>query len=704
MFGRRLFIVGGIRDCSGELVGRFHRSVGRGVIVLVALATTACGGDMTGTGGEVVMTVETPVQPPVETGEARPVAVRVQNGIAQPVAGLLVVGIPEFGAGVLLPAEQVTGSDGVARFEWKLGPTPGPQAVVFNVEGRSAAPLRHQVGATAAAVATVGVSPANLTLTVGGAPGGVSAELRDRRGAVLSGQSVTWSSSAPSVATVTGSGVVTAVGPGTAVLTAQAGSAASGTASVTVWPAVAITTGATLPTALVGQAYAQALTASGGTGSYTWRMAPGSSAPSGLSLSTTGTLSGTPTAGGTYGFTAEVMSGGASAVRTFSLVVQAPPASPSAPTVGSATSSSLTVSWGAVSGAVRYEVRWAPSATGLWTDLGTQTSPFVHTGRASGTAYWYQVAACNAAGCSGWSAAGTGSTTLLPPAPPSAPTVGSATSSSLTVSWGAVSGAVRYEVRWAPSATGVWTDLGTQTSPFVHTGRASGTAYWYQVAACNAAGCSGWSVAGMGTTSGPVPGSTVFQDRFDTPSTLIANWDQFDGTWQVESGILIGTYSIGCGAPGCPQAQLIVKPDRMPAGTRWRASVDFTYDRTDWGAGYDIRRSGASVSLFQSVAVKHQFGVDESSTTADLPVTMTSINWAHQRFPWTNLGSGRPTSLPWQPRGWNTVTLERDGATYRLYFNGQLLYTTNITDLASPRVGINVYGRSRLDNFRIETY
>jgi len=59
-----------------------------------------------------------------------------------------------------------------------------------------------------------------------------------------------------------------------------------------------------LPSAQVGEAYSATLTATGGTGPYTWSMAPGSGPlPSGLSLNaSTGVISGTPATGtgGTY--------------------------------------------------------------------------------------------------------------------------------------------------------------------------------------------------------------------------------------------------------------------------------------------------------------------------------------------------------------------------------------------------------------------
>ena len=62
--------------------------------------------------------------------------------------------------------------------------------------------------------------------------------LRDSRGTVVTGRAVTWSSSAATVATVSTNGVVTAVGPGIATLTAAADDA-RGSATLTVLPAVA---------------------------------------------------------------------------------------------------------------------------------------------------------------------------------------------------------------------------------------------------------------------------------------------------------------------------------------------------------------------------------------------------------------------------------------------------------------------------------
>lgn len=67
----------------------------------------------------------------------------------------------------------------------------------------------------------------------------LSATVFDQDGVEMVGQSVSWSSSDPAVASITGTGLVTAVGRGTAALSAQAGEA-SGQVTVTVTPAIAV--------------------------------------------------------------------------------------------------------------------------------------------------------------------------------------------------------------------------------------------------------------------------------------------------------------------------------------------------------------------------------------------------------------------------------------------------------------------------------
>ena len=110
-----------------------------------------------------------------------------------------------------------------------------------------------------------------------------------------------------------------------AVATNSAGSATTGTATLTVTAAStpSITTGVTLPGGVIGVAYAQTLVASGGTAPYAWTLASGA-LPAGLQLSPAGVLSGTPAAAAVSTFTAQVSdAAGVTASRAFTLAVTA---------------------------------------------------------------------------------------------------------------------------------------------------------------------------------------------------------------------------------------------------------------------------------------------------------------------------------------------------------------------------------------------
>ena len=78
----------------------------------------------------------------------------------------------------------------------------------------------------------------------------------------------------------------------------------------------------TLPGAAVGVKYTQAIAAAGGVAPYAFTKDPSSSLPPGLSLSSSGTLSGTPSAAGTTTFTVDVSdSAGNSTTGSLSLTV-----------------------------------------------------------------------------------------------------------------------------------------------------------------------------------------------------------------------------------------------------------------------------------------------------------------------------------------------------------------------------------------------
>ncbi len=89
--------------------------------------------------------------------------------------------------------------------------------------------------------ASISASPSSITIGLYGSPA-LSATVFDQNGAVMSGQSVTWTSGDASVVTVDGGGRLTAVAPGTATVTAACGSLTS---------PVSVTVSADMPVSVV---------------------------------------------------------------------------------------------------------------------------------------------------------------------------------------------------------------------------------------------------------------------------------------------------------------------------------------------------------------------------------------------------------------------------------------------------------------------
>ncbi|GLQ86469.1 putative Ig domain-containing protein [Dyella flagellata] len=108
----------------------------------------------------------------------------------------------------------------------------------------------------------------------------------------------------------------------------------------------------TLPNGTVGTSYSQTISASNGNAPYTFSLNAGS-LPPGVTLSSNGTLAGTPTAGGSYTFTVKVTDAASNtATQTYTgVTINAPtlslsPASITAATVGAAYSQSFSASGG----------------------------------------------------------------------------------------------------------------------------------------------------------------------------------------------------------------------------------------------------------------------------------------------------------------------------------------------------------------------
>lgn len=159
-------------------------------------------------------------------------------------------------------------------------------------------------------VAGIDVAPNPAFITVGGSVQ-YTATVKDPTGNVVNGLTVTWSSSATNVATINSNGLATGVATGmTQVMASVQNGTTAFSVPLTVNPALAVTS-TELPLGALNIPYiATSLSTmgvrKGGVGPFTWSIANGTALPVGLSMNSSGTISGTPTLTGSPSFTVQI--------------------------------------------------------------------------------------------------------------------------------------------------------------------------------------------------------------------------------------------------------------------------------------------------------------------------------------------------------------------------------------------------------------
>lgn len=196
---------------------------------MLAILATACGGGGDGTGPG------TQPPPPPPPAAVATVEVSLPSGELIPGGTAQLQAVARSSSGAALtdrPITWTTSSSAVATVSVSGLVTAvgdGTATITAAVEGRTGS----ATVTVRSPVATVTVTPGTSALQVGSAPVTLQAAMFSATGVSLPGRAVTWSSSNVLVATVTQAGVLTAVGPGTATITATS-EGRSGTASVTV--------------------------------------------------------------------------------------------------------------------------------------------------------------------------------------------------------------------------------------------------------------------------------------------------------------------------------------------------------------------------------------------------------------------------------------------------------------------------------------
>lgn len=172
------------------------------------------------------------------------------------------------------------------------------------------------------------------------------------------------------------------------------------------------------------------------------------------------------------------------------ITVMTKPPAPASLTAGTVTSNSISVTWADMDDVSGYTV-YAGTTSDTMTQRGTPVAAtYTITGLAANTEYYIAITAENASGESVQSSPITVTTKLSAPSGVIATPL--IASSSIQVSWNAVSGAASYKVYRSPTAGGTYTVIDTTPgTSYNNTGLTVSTTYYYKVSAVTGGGIEG---------------------------------------------------------------------------------------------------------------------------------------------------------------------------------------------------------------------
>lgn len=211
----------------------------------------------------------------------------------------------------------------------------------------------------------------------------------------------------------------------------------------------------------------------------------------------------------------------------FTVPVNEPAGAPTLSVPSTSNNGSYTVSWSAVTGATSYTLHEQANG-GAWTTVqSSAATSWAASGKSNGS-YGYQVQACNSSGCGAWSTTAS-VTVLLPPSAPTSLTVPATSSGSVAASWPASNTATSYNLQHRLGAGG-WSTAYSGSGTSTTVTESSTGSYTYQVQACNAGGCSGWTGSGAVTVTIPpaaAPGLSV--PSSNTTGSYTVSWSGVSG-------------------------------------------------------------------------------------------------------------------------------------------------------------------------------
>lgn len=189
---------------------------------------------------------------------------------------------------------------------------------------------------------------------------------------------------------------------------------------------------------------------------------------------------------------------------------------PSGLSVSSITSSSVNISWSAVSGALNYTVEYKSSISSTWLVIpgGQTTTSVTLNGLNASSSYDWRVKTNCSSGTSGYASSTFTIEAILVQTcnAPGNLSVSNIATNSASLNWGAVSGASNYSIEYKLSAASTWTAIGGAMTggPYLLTGLSAGSLYNWQVKSNCSSGSSTMTQSSFTTLSSVVntcPGS-----------------------------------------------------------------------------------------------------------------------------------------------------------------------------------------------------
>ncbi len=225
---------------------------------------------------------------------------------------------------------------------------------------------------------------------------------------------------------------------------------------------------------------------------------------------------------------------------TFSVIVTVNPtvAAPFAAAASNITCTSMDANWGAVSGAVSYNLDVSTSSTfstfvGGYNNLNlSNVTTYNIIGLTPNTTYYYRVRAMNA--CSTSLNSNTITTGTVGPVSPTATAASNITCTSMNANWGAVSSATAYFLDVSTSSTfstfvGSYNNMNIgNVTTFNITGLTVNTTYYYRVRAANGCSTSLNSNTITESVSSPAAPTATAASNF-TCTSFNANWASVSG-------------------------------------------------------------------------------------------------------------------------------------------------------------------------------